>query len=189
LNSASISLVPSLPRNADASRFSLWRIPGRKHLFQQGEDLQLWSCATPSIAQWWLAPGLADSDPFAYALAADQQLGARLITVREMSTPYESKRPIHSARAKSRPSRTDVLHVRALQAFDGTVCAASRGKLIKDRFEVEFAQSSVWRLLGDLGWSVQRPTGQARQRDEQAILTWKNKRWPALKKSQRDKGE
>jgi transposase len=63
------------------------------------------------------------------------------------------------------------------------------GKLIKDRFGVEFAQSSVWRVLGDLGWSVQRPTGQARQRDEQAIRTWKNKRWPALKKSQRGKGE
>ena len=49
--------------------------------------------------------------------------------------------------------------------------------------------SSVWRLLGRLGWSVQRPTGQARERDERAIRQWKAKRWPELKKSLRDKAE
>lgn len=59
--------------------------------------------------------------------------------------------------------------------------------LIEQRFAVALNQSSVWRLLGALGWSVQRPTGQARQRDEKAIRTWKAKRWPALKKSLRDK--
>jgi transposase len=63
------------------------------------------------------------------------------------------------------------------------------GRLIKERFGVSLAESSVWRVLGELGWSVQRPTGQARQRDEQAIRTWKAKRWPALKKSQRDRVE
>jgi transposase len=61
--------------------------------------------------------------------------------------------------------------------------------LIEQRFAVRLDQSSVWRLLGALGWSVQRPTGQARQRDEKAIRAWKTKRWPALKKSLRDKVE
>jgi hypothetical protein len=41
--------------------------------------------------------------------------------------------------------------------------------------------------VGD-SWSVQRPTGQARQRDEAGINTWKEKRWPAVKKL-RDKAE
>lgn len=63
------------------------------------------------------------------------------------------------------------------------------GALIQERFAVQLVASSVWRLLGRLGWSVQRPTGQARQRDERAIRTWKAKRWPALKKSRRDKAE
>ena len=53
--------------------------------------------------------------------------------------------------------------------------------LIQERFAVRLAVSSVWGLLGRMGWSVQRPTGQARQRDERAISTWKNKRWPELK--------
>jgi transposase len=61
--------------------------------------------------------------------------------------------------------------------------------LIAQRFAVSLTEPSVWRLLRALGWSVQRPTGQARQRDEKAIGTWKARRWPALKKSRRDKAE
>jgi transposase len=54
--------------------------------------------------------------------------------------------------------------------------------LIEQRFAVKLTEPSVWRLLRALGWSVQRPTGQARQRDEKAIRTWKARRWPELKK-------
>jgi transposase len=54
--------------------------------------------------------------------------------------------------------------------------------LIEQRFAVRLTEPSVWRLLRALGWSVQRPTGQARQRDEKAIRTWKARRWPELKK-------
>jgi transposase len=61
--------------------------------------------------------------------------------------------------------------------------------LIAERFTVSLTEPSVWRLLRALGWSVQRPTGQARQRDEKAIRTWKAKRWPELKKSRRGKAE
>jgi transposase len=56
------------------------------------------------------------------------------------------------------------------------------GALIETRFGVKFTDSGVWRNLRHMGWSVQRPTGQARQRDEEAITTWKKRRWPALKK-------
>lgn len=63
------------------------------------------------------------------------------------------------------------------------------GELIERRFAVRLAQSSVWRLLRDLGWSVQRPSGQARERNERAIATWKARRWPEQKKSQRGKAE
>jgi len=60
---------------------------------------------------------------------------------------------------------------------------------IETKFSVKLVPTSVWRLLGRLGWSVQRPTGQARERDERAVRTWKAKRWPELKKSLRDKAE
>jgi hypothetical protein len=37
-------------------------------------------------------------------------------------------------------------------------------------------------LLRTIGWSCQRPTGQARQRAEAAIRHWKRRQWPRLKK-------
>ena len=63
------------------------------------------------------------------------------------------------------------------------------GKLIEERFAVKLATSSVWRTLQRMGWSVQRPSGKARERNERSIATWKAKRWPALKKSQRGSDE
>src|SRR5262245_1680318 len=41
----------------------------------------------------------------------------------------------------------------------------------------------VWRVLRRLGWSLQRPVQQARERDERAITTWKTHRWVQLKKT------
>ena len=55
-------------------------------------------------------------------------------------------------------------------------------QLIGERFGVAMVSTSVWRLFGRLGWSVQRPTDQARECDERAIRAGKQKRWPELKK-------
>jgi len=54
--------------------------------------------------------------------------------------------------------------------------------LIEREFGHAFSISYVWTLLRDLGFSSQRPVGRATQRNEQTILEWKAKRWPALKK-------
>lgn len=54
------------------------------------------------------------------------------------------------------------------------------GKLIEKLFDRPYSDVQVWRILGSLGWSCQRPTGRATQRDEKAIRAWKQKRWPAL---------
>jgi len=42
--------------------------------------------------------------------------------------------------------------------------------------------------LVQLGWSPQRPTGRAIERDEQAIAQWKRKRRPEIKKKPKNKG-
>lgn len=56
-------------------------------------------------------------------------------------------------------------------------------KLIKREFGHDFSTVHVWRIVRELGFSSQRPTGRAIERDEAAILEWKTKRWPALKKT------
>ena len=55
-------------------------------------------------------------------------------------------------------------------------------KLIEAECGVRYHPGHVWRILKALGWSVQRPTGRAIERDEEAIARWKKYRWPAIKK-------
>jgi transposase len=54
--------------------------------------------------------------------------------------------------------------------------------LIERQTGQKFHPGHVWRMLRSLGWSCQRPTGRATQRDEPAIRRWKRVRWPELKK-------
>jgi transposase len=55
--------------------------------------------------------------------------------------------------------------------------------LIKREFGVAYSNTGCWELLRGLGFSPQKPEKRALQRDEEAIVTWKRKTWPALKKS------
>jgi transposase len=48
---------------------------------------------------------------------------------------------------------------------------------------VTLSNPLVWRLLGNrLGWTVQRPQRQAKERDEEAIQHWVAQEWPRIKK-------
>lgn len=61
-------------------------------------------------------------------------------------------------------------------------------ELIERDFGVEYHPGHVGWLLKKLGWSCQRPTGRALERDEQAIKRWKKRRWPELKKKSSERG-
>lgn len=56
-------------------------------------------------------------------------------------------------------------------------------KLIHALFDVQYHPGHMWKLLRRMGWSLQRPARRARERDEEAIVRWKNKTWPRLKKT------
>lgn len=61
--------------------------------------------------------------------------------------------------------------------------------LIEEECGVTYHPGHVWRILRQLGWSCQRPTGKALERDEDAIRQWKKKRWPEIKKKPGKKAE
>jgi transposase len=63
------------------------------------------------------------------------------------------------------------------------------GQLIERRFGRAYSESQVWRILVSLGFSCQRPSGRALERDETAIKRWKQIRWPVLKKTPQNKAE
>jgi transposase len=54
--------------------------------------------------------------------------------------------------------------------------------LIEREFGVRYSEVHVWRLLGQLGFSSQKPDRRALERDEAAIERWKKHTWPRLKK-------
>jgi transposase len=48
---------------------------------------------------------------------------------------------------------------------------------------VRYHPGHVWKVLGAMDWSLQRPAKQARERDEKKVKLWLEQRWPAVKKT------
>ena len=55
-------------------------------------------------------------------------------------------------------------------------------QVIHRLFGVRHSNVHVWRLLGQLGFSSQKPEKRALERNEGVIRAWKRRTWPALKK-------
>jgi transposase len=100
---------------------------------------------------------------------------------------------LRSMPAPGRPARLDEQQLQALarmlvgnptdHGFGTELWTLKRvGALIERHFEVKFGQTQIWRILGGLGFSVQRPERRAIERDEEAVQTWKRRTWPGLKK-------
>src|SRR5256884_4565200 len=70
----------------------------------------------------------------------------------------------------------------ALGYETGLWTSARVAHLIEKECGVRYHAGHAWRILRQLGWSCQRPTGRALERDEEKIRVWKQKRWPELKK-------
>jgi len=128
---------------------------------------------------------------------AQAEVARRLDVSRQTASSWDARRleDRHSWRRKTlgRPSRLEAAQ-RTLLAKRIVAGAVANGfptelwtlarvaMLIKKEFGLAYSTVHVWRLLRQLGFSSQRPTGRAAQRDEQAIGRWKARRWPWLKK-------
>ena len=51
---------------------------------------------------------------------------------------------------------------------------------IAQRFGVHYSEVTIWKLLGELNWSPQKPEKRAREADREAIERWKTQRWPQV---------
>jgi transposase len=58
--------------------------------------------------------------------------------------------------------------------------------LIRREFDVQYHPAHVSRLLHGLGFSPQKPTRRALERDEERIKAWIEQDWPRVKKTPRD---
>ena len=48
---------------------------------------------------------------------------------------------------------------------------------------VHYHPGHVWKILGAMDWTLQRPAKQARERDSKKVELWMNERWPAVTKT------
>jgi transposase len=70
--------------------------------------------------------------------------------------------------------------------FSGEIWTTVRiAKLIRDEFGVSYHKAQVARLLGEMGFSWQKPQKRAAERDEAAVQQWLRETWPAIKKTPR----
>ena len=52
--------------------------------------------------------------------------------------------------------------------------------MVTESLAKQAGSSEVWRLLRRMRWSPQKPKRQARERDEEKMAEWKEKKWPQL---------
>ena len=99
---------------------------------------------------------------------------------------------------RGRPAQLDAQQLGALRAtllqspiehgFGTELWTLKRvGAVIERMHAVRFGHTQVWRILGSLGFSPQKPEKRAIERDEDAVRSWKRSTWPALKKKPSEK--
>jgi transposase len=74
----------------------------------------------------------------------------------------------------------------AAYGFRGQVWTRKRvAEVMRVEWGVVYHPTHVGRLLKAIRWSPQKPMRRAQQRDEAAIVHWRDETWPAIKKGQR----
>jgi transposase len=92
--------------------------------------------------------------------------------------------PTPKLTAEQREQLPDLLR-RGAEAFGfrGDLWTTKRvAEIIERSFGVRYHHAHVSRLLRAIEWSPQQPIERATQRQEEAIQTWYEERWPVLKK-------
>jgi transposase len=111
-----------------------------------------------------------------------------MAAVREHGDVGLLARPHKGAMPRLRPDQLRLVpeflsHGAEAYGFRGEVWTCARvAEVIRREFSVTYHKDHVSRLLKALRWTPQKPAERAAQRDEQAVVGWREERWPELKK-------
>jgi transposase len=100
---------------------------------------------------------------------------------------------LREVRLRGRPARLDADQLEALRrailekptehGFGTDLWTLKRvGVVIKRLHGIKYSKTQIWRILGALGFSPQKPDKRALERNEDVVQNWKRNTWPALKK-------
>ena len=98
--------------------------------------------------------------------------------------PLQRGRPNRLTKAKLERIEKALLQGAQAHGFGSELWTLERVAQVIERVSgVRYHPGHVWRVLRSLGWSLQKPTTRARERDEAEIARWKKTVWPRLKKT------
>lgn len=142
-------LVALVPHTDPAAQpLDLWTIPGRKALVHDGGLLWLYGHAGRELVTLTLAQGIANGAPFAYALPAGIAPERYRFTL-ETALSLLQGSDAHTPKAMTRPPRSAMTHMRALQAIDGVAAGASQREIAAVLFGEEEV-AARWTPDGEL---------------------------------------
>ena len=107
------------------------------------------------------------------------------------------RRGVQGLRGAGRAGRKPRLSARQIERLDWELRNGARAHgfgtdlwtlprvtaLIERLTAVRYHPGHVWKILGVMDWTLQRPAKQARERNPEAVKLWKSERWPAVKKT------
>lgn len=107
---------------------------------------------------------------------------------------------LRSVPERGRPAQLDVGQLATIRAailqsptehgFGTELWTLKRvGTVIERLHGVRFSQTQIWRILGAMGFSPQKPEKRAIERNEDTVRSWKRSTWPALKKKPSEKAD
>jgi len=138
--------------------------------------------AGKSCAEAALAVGVARQTVYTWKRLLDESGLAALRAVPERGRPAQLDEPQLAA------VRAALLQKPTEHGFGTELWTLKRvGCVIERMHGVRFSQTQVWRILGSLGFSPQKPDKRAIERDEDAVRTWKQRTWPSFKKKPSEK--
>jgi hypothetical protein len=111
-----------------AAPFDLWAIPGAKSMTADGADLRLHVRAGGQLVGLVLSEALCDGDRFACVVPVGTKVqSARAVL--DLAFGLLRRPRIGTRTSVSRPSRSAIVHARALQALDGALAGASQREI------------------------------------------------------------
>ena len=68
--------------------------------------------------------------------------------------------------------------------FDTDLWTLPRVAVVVERLTgVHYHPGHVWKILGSIDWTLQRPTKRAKERNPEKVKQWVGQRWPEVKKT------
>jgi transposase len=68
--------------------------------------------------------------------------------------------------------------------FDTDLWTLPRVAVVVERLTgVHYHPGHVWKILGSMDWTLQRPARRARERNPEKVKRWVDQRWPEVKKT------